>query len=248
MKTSKKLGQHFLIDFKLIEREVEWLDCNGRTVLEIGGGRGNITEELLKYAKMVHVVEKDARLAWFMEKRFENKGNVKIIIGDIRNTVLPECERVIGNIPYYISSEIVFKILRSIMGWEKAILMFQKEFAQRLCAKAGERNYSRLSLMAQMGYGIKLLEMVPQSSFCPPPKVDSAVMEFTRKEKLLDEKEMGDFEEFIRKVFPYRKKKLKSALRHAKIEIRDQSNALLEKRVFQADLDDFLAIWRSTKI
>ena len=136
----KRLGQHFLKDEKILEKEARIADVKGKKVLEIGAGDGRLTEKIVaNKPKIVYAVEKDRELVEKLEKRFAGRKDVEIIEGDFLKIELPEFEIVVGNIPYYITSPIIFRL--KDYEFEKAVLIVQKEFAQKMVAQPGERNY-----------------------------------------------------------------------------------------------------------
>lgn len=145
MELKKSLGQCFLQDRNILALEAKLAGPQGKTVLEIGPGDGRLTEAVLALKpKKVIAVEKDSRFASLLRERFA--GKAEIIEGDFLEAELPSCDIIIGNIPYYISSDIVFTI--APLKFERAVLMVQKEFAQKMVAKPGEKNYGRLSVTA----------------------------------------------------------------------------------------------------
>ena len=176
MERKKSLGQCFLEDKNILALEAKLAEPQGKTVLEIGPGDGRLTEAVLalKPRRMI-AVEKDSRFASLLKEKFA--GRAEIVEGDFLKAEPPACDIVIGNIPYYISSDIVFTI--APLKFERAVLMVQKEFAQKMVAKAGEKNYGRLSVTAQLAFEVKLERIVPRHLFRPVPKVDSAIIILT---------------------------------------------------------------------
>ncbi|KAL1129367.1 hypothetical protein AAG570_013894 [Ranatra chinensis] len=149
------------------------------TVLEIGPGTGNLTARLLEKAKRVVACEVDTRLVAELHKRFQNtpfKPKLEIIVGDVLKTELPFFNVCVANIPYKISSPLVFKLLLHRPFFRCAVLMFQREFAHRLVAKPGDSLYCRLSVNTQLLARVDLLMKVGRNNFRPPPKVESNVV------------------------------------------------------------------------
>jgi 18S rRNA (adenine1779-N6/adenine1780-N6)-dimethyltransferase len=177
---NKSRGQHLLKNKGIIEDIVKKSGLTpSQTVLEIGPGTGNLTQLLLEGAKMVYAVEIDPRMVAQLVKRFsmsEYYHKLKLIQADVLKTQLPEFDLCIANIPYQISSPIVFKLLSHRPLFKCAILLVQKEFAMRLIAKPNSEFYCRLSanvsLLAKCDHLIK----VGRNNFNPPPKVDSSVV------------------------------------------------------------------------
>jgi len=245
------LGQNFVVDEGILTREVEYAALNKKdVVLEVGAGIGNLTEKMVRKAKKVIAVEKDKRLAEILNRRFEkNRERIEIIHGDVLKldfrTDIPEFNKVLSNIPYYISSPCTLKLLKH--SFDVAVLSYQKEFAERLAAKAGEKNYSRLSVAAYYFADVELLELVPKTAFYPQPKVDSLIVRIRRKKppfKVDEEK----FFNFVHAVFTQKKKSFRNAIklsRHLlKSEIKEEKipEKFLEKRVFQLSPEEIAEI------
>ena len=198
-----KLGQHFLASEPAALRIVEALgDISQATVLEIGPGRGGLTEILAQKAQRLIAVELDRVLSAQLRMQFSTQPNVEIIEGDILkielDTVfgpkpgllrpglnfLPEPARVIGNLPYYITSDILLRLFEYHHYFSTIVIMVQKEVADRLAASAGSRNYGLLSATAQLYGRVEKLFTLPPTAFSPAPKVHSAVVRITIKPRL----------------------------------------------------------------
>jgi len=177
---TKALGQHILKNPLVVKTIVEKAALRSTdTVLEIGPGTGNLTVRLLEVAKKVIAVEFDPRMVTELQKRCNNTEHghkLHIIHGDFLRVDLPFFDVCVANIPYQISSPLTFKLLAHRPMFRCAVLMFQREFAQRLIARAGTSAYGRLSLNAQLLARIDHLIKVSKNSFRPPPKVDSSVV------------------------------------------------------------------------
>ncbi|MFH1784951.1 MAG: 16S rRNA (adenine(1518)-N(6)/adenine(1519)-N(6))-dimethyltransferase RsmA [Candidatus Micrarchaeota archaeon] len=170
---NKKLGQCFLEDQNILKLEAKIANIKNKVVLEIGAGDGRLTSWLLQAnPKRLIVVELDPRFVSILKEKFSDK--IEVIEGDFLELVPPEVDIVVGNIPYYISSDIVFKLAK--LKIEKAILMVQKEFAQKMIANPKEKNYGRLSVTSQIAFDVKLERIVLRHLFKPTPKVDSAII------------------------------------------------------------------------
>jgi 16S rRNA (adenine1518-N6/adenine1519-N6)-dimethyltransferase len=195
-----KLGQNFLVSEAAALRIVEALgDVSDATVLEIGPGRGAITDLLTKRARRLIAVELDRVLSAQLRMKFSLQPNVEIIEGDILkielNTVFglkpgmihtglnfsPEPARVIGNLPYYITSDILLRLFEYHRYFSTIVVMVQKEVADRLAARAGSREYGLLSATAQLYGRVENLFTLPPAAFSPPPKVHSSVVRITIK-------------------------------------------------------------------
>ena len=190
-----KLGQHFLADSSFAARIVEALgDISQSTVLEIGPGRGALTSALVRKARRVIAVETDRVLAAQLRMHFSLTPNIEIIEGDILAIDLdtlfgpkpgstrpgmeqvPERVRVVGNLPYFITSDILLRLFEYRKYFDTMVLMVQKEVADRLAARPGTKEYGLLSATAQLYAQVERLFTVPPGAFTPPPKVNSAAV------------------------------------------------------------------------
>jgi 16S rRNA (adenine1518-N6/adenine1519-N6)-dimethyltransferase len=199
----RKLGQHFLRSRAVAKFMVDAARLTGsETVLEIGPGRGIITRLLARRAARVVAVEKDRSLERYLR---DLPANVELVWGDALEMEWPGCDVLVSNVPFYISSELLFS-----MPAVPAVLGLQKEFARRMAAEPGSRNYGRLSVSAQLKFHVELLREFPATVFSPPPEVELAVVRLEPNRPDLWE----EAEEFIRRVFPYLNKKVDNALEH----------------------------------
>jgi len=190
-----KLGQHFLADSSFAARIVEALgDISQSTVLEIGPGRGALTSTLVRKARRLIAVETDRVLAAQLRMHFSLTPNIEIIEGDILAIDLdtlfgpkpgstrpgmeqvPERVRVVGNLPYFITSDILLRLFEYRKYFDTMVLMVQKEVADRLAARPGTKEYGLLSATAQLYAQVERLFTVPPGAFTPPPKVNSAAV------------------------------------------------------------------------
>jgi 16S rRNA (adenine1518-N6/adenine1519-N6)-dimethyltransferase len=228
-KTRKpKLGQHFLASDEAAERIVDALgDVSGATVLEIGPGRGAITEMLARRAQRLIAVEVDRVLSAQLRMQFALQPNVEIIEGDILTIELdtvfgpkpgmlrpgmafnPAPARVVGNLPYYITSDILLRLFDYHRYFSTIVIMVQKEVADRLAASPGSRDYGLLSATAQLYGRVEKLFTLPPEAFAPPPKVHSSVVRITIKPKIeaLQVNEKG-FIAFLKLSFAQKRKTL----------------------------------------
>ncbi|XP_043598325.1 probable dimethyladenosine transferase [Bombus pyrosoma] len=174
------IGQHILKNPLVIQSMVEKAAVRPTdVVLEIGPGTGNMTVKLLDKAKKVIACELDARMVAELQKRVQGtiyQSKLQIMIGDVLKTDLPFFDLCVANIPYQISSPLVFKLLLHRPLFRCAVLMFQREFAERLVAKPGDKLYCRLSINTQLLARVDLLMKVGKNNFRPPPKVESNVV------------------------------------------------------------------------
>jgi len=225
-----KLSQHFLVDEKVAERQIEYANlCEDDIVLEIGAGNGILTKKIARIAKVI-AIEIDRK---FIE-RLKKIRNVEVIHDDALKVDFNKLEfnKVISNIPYHISSPLTFKLLEK--NFDLGILMYQKEFAERMVAKPGSKEYSRLSVMVYYRADCEILEYVPKEAFCPKPKVDSCIVKIVPIGKRFDVDEVL-FERVTRALFSHRRKKIKNALVMEEIIEKEEMDKLpfMDKRVEQ---------------
>ena len=224
----KKKGQHFLVDRSALERIAQYAElCKEDRVLEIGAGTGNLTEVLAERSLCVYAVEIDPHLAMGLQGMFQN---VRVIKGDALEIELPDYNKIVSNLPYQISSKITYRLLSR--PFELAVLMFQQEFAKRLVATVGSREYGRLAMVAGFFCEAKILEILPRSAFRPVPEVNSAIVRLLPRSVRPDVKP----EVFLRLVeglFRQRRKKVKKALAAlgvSKEKLAEIDAKLLDKR------------------
>ncbi len=214
LKTDKSLGQHWLKDRDVLSHIADCADLNSDdTVLEIGPGLGTLTSELLRRVKKVVAVEFDSELARKLPAQFPGK-NLEIINGDFLKfdlSTLPSDYKVVANVPYYISSKIVQMLMTADNKPSIAVLLVQKEVAERLAARPGKM--SILAISAQIFADVTLGDIVSSKLFIPPPKVDSQVVILkTRNESLLAYVNEADFFRVVKAGFSEKRKKLRSSL------------------------------------
>ncbi|KAF7281863.1 putative dimethyladenosine transferase [Rhynchophorus ferrugineus] len=182
---NKDFGQHILKNPMVITAMVEKAALRPTdTVLEIGPGTGNMTVKLLEQVKKVVACEIDTRLVAELQKRVQGthlQSKLQIVVGDVLKSELPFFNACVANVPYQISSPLVFKLLLHRPFFRCAVLMFQREFAQRLVAKPGDKLYCRLSVNTQLLARVDMLMKVGKNNFRPPPKVESSVVRIEPK-------------------------------------------------------------------
>lgn len=210
----RRFGQHFLIDSSIARREVRYAELTkDDVVLEIGPGMGVITQLLAQSVKQVIAIEIDPRLVEQLKRTLPS--NVMLIAGDALSVdfkALPHFSKIVSNLPFEISSPITFKFLDFVFS--KAILMYQKDFALRLVAAPGTKEYSRLTVALYYKAFCRILEMVPRDSFSPAPEVDSCLIELVPREKpaftVIDE---SFFLHVTKQLFLHRRKKIRSTVK-----------------------------------
>lgn len=221
-KPKKSLGQNFLINPRIVEKIIETADLTGNeTVIEVGPGFGILTEELLKRAKKVIAIEKDTRLFEFLREKFRyqiDSGKLELIHADALKIPPPKEPYVwIANIPYSITSPLLDHFIRENPENlpQRAILLVQKEVAQKLCAKPPRMNV--LALHIQTFGNPEIIADISHANFKPAPKVDSAIIkiEFPKTPKIPELKTKSDYAEYfalIHKAFSYKRKMLRRTL------------------------------------
>lgn len=205
VRASKRLGQSFLMDIGVAKAEAEY--ARGRVVIEFGAGMGVLTNELCAVAKKVIAVEYDRRLFEILEQRLRN-GNLTLLNGDffeLDEKNFGSAEIMVSNIPYNLSSRVLMWLGEKSMP---AVLCLQKEFVERMLAKAGTREYSRLSVVSKLRFQVHRLMSVGPERFYPRPKVDSEVVYVKPIGKSLD----GDTSSTISLLMMHKKKKLRNAI------------------------------------
>lgn len=245
VKPKKYLGQHFLKDENIAARIVQSLndECTTQFVLEVGPGMGVLTKYMLQQSYTTYVIDIDTESIHYLQQNFPALSG-HIIEGDFlkedfyQRTHQPYS--VIGNFPYNISSQIIFRIIEKRKHIPLMVGMFQKEVAERICASPGSKAYGILSVLTQAYYETQYLFTVSENVFAPPPKVKSAVIRMKRK---LHEPPVNEALLFkvVKTAFNQRRKKLRNAL-HV-FGVNDailQQAGYLDKRAEELSLDDFI--------
>jgi len=218
-KAKKSLGQNFLIDENIIKRIIqEGKITANETVLEIGPGTGNLTEEIIKQKpKKIILIEKDNKLSEELLLKFRN--TIEIINDDIleieENNLSSNQILVFGNLPYNISTKILTKWICNIKNkfwFKKLLLMFQKEVADRIVAETNTKNYGRLSVISQWKMNIKKIIDIKPHSFYPKPKILSTLLEFTPKNSFIHINDIKNLEKITKTLFNKRRKMIKNSI------------------------------------
>jgi len=242
----KKWGQNFLVDNNLLEKIINnvKIDSN-ENVLEIGPGQGALSEKLVGICNELHMVEIDRDLITIL-KEHDKLSQAEIINQDILKVDLPTLDIknpvVVGNIPYNITSPIVFWLIKHLASWNRAYLMVQKELAQRLTAKIGTKDYSRLTVMTSLYFDIKICFLISPNVFLPKPKVQSAFIEIIKKENSSHHNiNLKSFDQVVRMAFNQRRKMLRNSLSSLNIDIKNCGIDFTE-RPEQLSVEDFIEI------
>lgn len=225
LRADKKLGQNFLIDADIVRRIVEAAELTEEdTVLEVGPGIGTLTQGLAESKANVVAVELDKRLLPVLDTTLDGYDNVRIVSGDIlqvdiMETVGQPTFKVCANLPYYITTPIIFALLEKRLPMERLVAMVQKEVAERMAAKPGGKDYGALSVAIQYYTEPEIAFIVPPSSFIPAPSVDSAVIVCKRRSKppveVCDE---ALFFRVVKAAFSLRRKMLNNSLKNMGIK------------------------------
>lgn len=214
----KSLGQHFLSDPRILARIADALELrNDETVIEIGPGRGSLTEQLLARAHRVIAIEIDRALAAKLRERYASEPRLEVVEHDVLETNFGELARgefaLVGNVPYYITTPILFQALRPPRP-TRAVYLVQREVAARLSASPGTKEYGALTVNVAALATAETLFRVPPGAFSPPPSVDSAVVRITPLATAAiapDEEER--FRVFVQQSFGMRRKQMRRVVR-----------------------------------
>ncbi len=219
MQAKKSLGQNFLVNDTIIQKIVSLFNCNEKDlIIEIGPGRGALTKYLANKGCKLICIEIDKDMQEYL-----NKYNAEIIYENILNVNIQDLLKnysynnlyIIGNLPYYITSPIIDKVIKSNVKASKMIFMVQEEVANRFSSHPGNKEYGYMTIFINHYYDVKYEFMVAKNNFNPIPKVDSAIISLNPKDfKPLDD----EFWEFLKKCFSHKRKKLKNNLGNYNIE------------------------------
>ena len=247
VRPKKKLGQHFLTDLNIAQKIADLLQFEQyQKLLEIGPGTGVLTQFLVSETTALHLVEIDEESILFLEKTYTEE-QLNLIKGDFLkldlNSIFGSDDfAIIGNFPYNISSQIVFKVLENKSQIPFFAGMFQKEVAERICEPPGSKKYGILSVLAQLYYETEYLFTVPPGVFNPPPKVDSAVIQMTRKKEF----NLGCNEALLKKIvklsFQQRRKTLRNSLKTLNLPDNLREDSIFDLRPEKLSGDDFIQL------
>ncbi|MBQ7993263.1 MAG: ribosomal RNA small subunit methyltransferase A [Solobacterium sp.] len=236
LRAKKNFGQNFLVDPVIVERCAKESHCEG-AVIEIGPGIGGLTEQLAKYSKHVTAYEIDENLIPVLEDVLSECDNVEILLQDFMTCDLSAkvselkeeygTVSVCANLPYYITTPVLFRIFEC-PDIAYITVMVQKEVGDRFAAKPSDPEYSALSAEGQYLFDVKKLFTVPGRSFNPSPAVDSVIIQFTRKDSSISQKELTEFFDLVRACFKQRRKTIYNNLREY-LQDAEKAKDVLEK-------------------
>jgi len=234
----KRWGQHFLVDGNILNKIVQAADISREdTVLEVGPGLGEMTLALARQAKKVVAVEIDTKLVEVVRRKTASCPNVEIIGSDILKVDFRELTgkdrrpiKVVANLPYQISTPLLFRFIEERETFSTLTLMVQKEVAERMVAPSGGKDYGPLSIFVQLFLDLSVRFSVKPSCFFPPPRVDSAVVRLTWKDTPVVGREEEDwFRNVVRGCLGYRRKTLSNALKHSGLALPEDAEGRMEK-------------------
>ena len=245
VRPKKKLGQHFLTDLNIAEKIADLLEFkNYQKVLEIGPGTGVLTQFLIPKTNALHLVEIDQESIQFLQTNYSSE-EIHLIEADFLKLDLnrifsSEPFAIIGNFPYNISSQIVFKVLENRIQIPFFTGMFQKEVAERICEPPGSKKYGILSVLSQLYYETEYLFTVPPTVFNPPPKVDSAVIRLTRKQNIDLDYDEALLKKVVKLSFQQRRKTLRNSLKTLNLPDNLREDSIFDLRPEKLSGDDFI--------
>ena len=254
LRAKKKYGQNFLIDANIVDKIAKNACDKELLTIEIGPGLGALSEMLLKYSRNVEAYEIDEDMYEILNDEFKDEDRFKVYLEDFLDTDLNKYQEkinVCSNLPYYVTTPILFKLFDSDLDINKITVMVQKEVADRFNASIGSEDYNALSIIVQYLFEVKLEMNVSKKVFYPEPQVDSAVISFTPKIERNREFEKGFFE-LLRNSFKMRRKTLRNNLKDIydgvlldtifkEMKLKDSIRAQ------ELSLNDFLEIYRMTR-
>jgi len=238
----KRLGQHFLTDPNILNKVIRAAEVgNEDVVLEVGPGLGEMTLALAREVKKVIAVEIDPKLVAILEEKTKEHHNVQVVKSDIlkvdfRHFLEKEGRqlKVVANLPYQISTPLLFRFIESKEAFSAFTLMLQKEVAERMVAPPGKKEYGPLSIFVQLFLDVSIRFFIKPSAFFPPPKVESAVVQMAWKEKpMIQANEEEWFRRVVKACFGYRRKTLINALKHSELSLPE----FIESRMEEAGID-----------
>lgn len=213
IRATKRLGQHFLINNEILQRIIGYAQLsNDEVILEIGTGNGTLTRVLADHAQHVYTVEKDPRLYQILKTELSPLPKITLMEGDAVKINWPDVNKLVANLPYNISSPVLFRFFETSIPM--AVLMLQKEFAERLTANPGSKHYGRLTVMSAYHAAIELLETISPKCFYPAPAVSSALVRLRRHTRPpFHVQNLALFTQLTSALFGQRRKKIRTPLK-----------------------------------
>ncbi|MCL4111836.1 UNVERIFIED_CONTAM: hypothetical protein GTU68_018092, partial [Idotea baltica] len=252
LRKKKSLGQHFLKDDDVCYRIANLLTYSSENpiLIEVGPGEGVLTKHLLELEWDLKLIEKDDRLPKLLIKKYPKlKGNIiheDVLKVDWRN-LSDQKYSVIGNYPYNISSQILFKVLENRDLVVQMAGMFQKEVAQRICAKPSTKQYGVLTVLTHLYYKTEYCFDVPAHAFDPPPKVVSGVMKMERHHEYEGQVEYEGFRKLVKTAFLHRRKKLSNTLSVYNFNWSELKDGFADKRADHLSVEDYITLYKHIK-
>lgn len=224
----KSLGQNFLQDKNILENIVAAANVSGNSLtIEIGAGSGNLTKEIAKVSKHVLCYEIDTRLENILDESLKDYNNIHIIFDDFLKRDIKEDIKnyeydnlyLIANLPYYITTPIIEKIIESNLKFKKIVVMIQKEVGERFNAKPGMKEYNSLTVYLNYYFDLKKEFIVSRNCFIPKPNVDSIVISLVNKKDLLYLKDIDNFNKLLKDSFKFKRKTIRNNLKNYNLTI-----------------------------
>lgn len=242
----KSYGQHFLNDKVVLEEIVKVIKKyeKGEQIIEIGPGTGALTQHLIIAFSPLTCIEVDHRCVEYLESNYnKEQSKLRIIEADFLHLdlrdLLQQPAGIVGNFPYNISSQIVFKVLEHYQSIPFLVGMFQKEMAERIASPHGSKEYGVISVLAQLLYDIQLEFDIAPKSFSPPPKVNSSILSMKRKENILLDFDIPLFKKIVKAGFNQRRKMLRNGL-SGLVPKEMLQQEIFQKRAEQLSVQDFI--------
>lgn len=235
VKFKKKFGQNFLKDINVVKKIVRSAEIDGKSlVIEVGPGGGIMTRELSMVADNVLAYEIDEELKEEQSKRLGDRDNITILFQDfLESDIVKDVEKYdydklyfVSNVPYYITTPIILKLIDSGLRFEKIVMMVQKEVGDRFSTKSGNKEYGSITVLLNYFYNIKKEFFVSRKQFVPEPNVDSVIISFSEKSDKLPLNDFKFFEKLVRDSFQYKRKTLRNNLKGYDL---DKVSKVLEK-------------------
>jgi len=234
----KRLGQHFLVDPNILNKVIRTAQVGKEdVVLEVGPGLGAMTLVLAREVKKVIAIEIDRKLVAILKEKVTGHPNVEVVESDILRVDFKHFFqkeghpiKVVANLPYQISTPLLFRFIESKEAFSTFTLMLQKEVAERMVAPPGKKEYGPLSIFVQMFLDVSIRFFIKPSAFSPPPKVESAVVHMVWKEKpMVQTNDEEWFKKVVKACFGYRRKTLSNALKHSELSLPEPIGSSMDK-------------------